>query len=78
MQVKPIVDGRGVVSTQTYICNFTYFSYVRSTIAAYETQEGELSQLDFHALRLAYVNLVLESGVSPKEAQALARYSTPI
>ena len=34
-------------------------------------------KLDFHAIRLAYINLVLESEVSPKEAQALARHSTP-
>jgi integrase len=36
-----------------------------------------LGKLDFHALRTTYVNLVLESGVSPKEAQALARHSSP-
>ena len=34
-------------------------------------------KLDFHAIRLAYINLVLDSEVSPKEAQALARHSTP-
>ena len=34
-------------------------------------------KLDFHAIRLAYINLVLEFGVSAKEAQALARHSTP-
>ena len=35
-------------------------------------------KLDFHALRTAYVNLVFEYGqVSPKEAQDLARHSTP-
>ena len=36
------------------------------------------SKLDFHALRTAFVNLVFEFGqVSPKEAQDLARHSTP-
>ena len=34
-------------------------------------------KVDFHAARVAYINLVLESGVSVKEAQALARHSTP-
>ena len=35
-------------------------------------------KLDFHACRIAYVNLVFEYGnVSPKEAQDLARHSTP-
>ena len=34
-------------------------------------------KLDFHAIRLAYINLVLESGVTTKEAQALARHSSP-
>jgi integrase len=34
-------------------------------------------KLDFHAVRLAYINLVIEGGVSVKEAQALARHATP-
>jgi len=34
-------------------------------------------KLDFHACRLAYINFVIESGVSVKEVQALARHSTP-
>lgn len=34
-------------------------------------------KLDFHACRLAYINFVLETGASVKEAQALARHSTP-
>lgn len=38
------------------------------------TPEGKL---DFHACRVAYINLVLESGATVKEAQALARYATP-
>jgi hypothetical protein len=32
---------------------------------------------DFYACRLAYINLVIESGVTVKEAQDLARHSTP-
>ena len=38
------------------------------------TPEGKL---DFHAVRLAYINLVIESGANVKEAQVLARHSTP-
>jgi integrase len=34
-------------------------------------------KLDFHTCRLAYINLVLESGATVKEAQELARHSTP-
>jgi hypothetical protein len=34
-------------------------------------------KLDFHACRVAYINHVIESGVSVKEAQELARHSTP-
>ena len=34
-------------------------------------------KLDFHACRVAYINLVIESGVTVKEAQALARHATP-
>jgi len=34
-------------------------------------------KLDFHAVRLAYINLVLEVGATAKEAQTLARHATP-
>lgn len=34
-------------------------------------------KLDFHSCRVAYINLVIESGVTVKEAQTLARHSTP-
>jgi len=34
-------------------------------------------KVDFHACRVAYINLVIESGVTVKEAQTLARHSTP-
>ena len=30
----------------------------------------------FHSLRITYINLVLDLGVNPKEAQQLARHST--
>lgn len=33
--------------------------------------------MDFHACRLAYINFVIERGATVKEAQALARHSTP-
>ena len=34
-------------------------------------------KLDFHAIRNAFINLVLDSDVTAREAQALARHSTP-
>ena len=34
-------------------------------------------KLDFHACRLAYINFIIETGASVKEAQSLARHSTP-
>ena len=34
-------------------------------------------KIDFHACRVVYINLVLESGVRLKEAQTLARHATP-
>lgn len=34
-------------------------------------------RLDFHSLRVGYVSFVLEAGGSAKEAQSLARHSTP-
>ena len=40
-------------------------------------KEGPGGKVDFHALRTAYINFVLDSGVSVREAQALARHSTP-
>ena len=30
----------------------------------------------FHSLRITYINLVLDLGVNPKEAQQFARHST--
>jgi len=39
-----------------------------------KTREGKV---DFHAIRKAYINLVIESGVTVKEAQVLARHATP-
>ena len=39
--------------------------------------DGPGGKVDFHALRTAYVSFVLESGASAKEAQHLARHSTP-
>lgn len=34
-------------------------------------------KVDFHALRVAFVTFVMESGANVKEAQSLARHSTP-
>lgn len=34
-------------------------------------------KLDFHALRVAYINMVIESGATVKEVQVLARHTAP-
>lgn len=39
-----------------------------------KTEEGKV---DFHALRVAYITFVVESGADIKSAQTLARHSTP-
>ncbi len=38
---------------------------------------GPGGKVDFHALRVAYTTFVLDSGANAKEAQPLARHSTP-
>ncbi len=38
-----------------------------------ETQDGVI---DFHALRVTFINLIVESGANSKTAQALARHSS--
>jgi integrase len=40
-------------------------------------KHGPGGKVDFHALRVAYTTFVIESGANIKEAQALARHSTP-
>jgi hypothetical protein len=40
-------------------------------------KQGPGGKIDFHAIRKAYINLVIESGVTVKEAQTLARHASP-
>ncbi len=40
-------------------------------------KNGPGGKVDFHALRVAYTNFVIESGADMKTAQTLARHSTP-
>lgn len=37
-----------------------------------------LGKIDFHACRVAYISYILEAGATVKEAQVLARHSTPV
>jgi len=39
-----------------------------------DTPKGKL---DFHALRTTYINLIMDTGLTLKDAQALARHATP-
>ena len=41
---------------------------------AYKDAAGR--QFDFHALRHTFITRIVKAGVSPKEAQSLARHST--
>ena len=43
---------------------------------AYEDQQGHVA--DFHSLRVLFISRVVASGASMKEAQTLARHSTPV
>jgi len=36
-----------------------------------------MGKLDFHVSRVSYINILLDRGVGVREAQALARHSTP-
>ena len=40
-------------------------------------QDSEARVVDFHALRMTYITLLVKAGVSVKEAQELARHSDP-
>lgn len=44
--------------------------------AAIPKRTGE-GKIDFHALRVCYVTLVVETGATIKEAQMFARHATP-
>jgi integrase len=48
----------------------------RDLLAAGIPFETERGRLDFHALRTAYVNFLLDVGAAPKELQDLARHQT--
>ena len=47
------------------------------TIRQQASPSRDVVEIDFHACRVAYINLVLESGVSLKEAHPLSRHATP-
>jgi integrase/recombinase XerD len=49
----------------------------KDLLAAGIPKSTPAGKLDFHACRVAYINLVIESGVNIKEAQTLARHATP-
>ncbi len=62
----------------TPLCALTHSAYVDQDLkSAGIPKQGPGGRIDFHAIRKAYINLVIESGVTGKEVQALARDSTP-
>ena len=66
------------VGTLLYVPGRPTRSLSKDLKAAGIPEKAPGGKLDFHALRTAFVNLVFEfAQVSPKEAQDLARHSTP-
>ena len=57
----------------THLSRMLAVDLVRAGIPK-NTVEGKL---DFHAIRLAYINLVIDVGATVKEAQTLARHAKP-
>lgn len=55
----------------------TAYELNKDLSAANIPKQTEKGKIDFHALRVAYVSIMLESGASAKEAQTLARHNKP-
>ena len=60
-----------------YVPSHTARSVDQDLKSAGIPKQGPGGKIDFHAIRKAYINLVIESGVTVKEAQALARHASP-
>ena len=60
-----------------YVPSHTARSVDQDLISAGIPKQALGGKIDFHAIRKAYINLVIESGVTVKEAQALARHASP-
>ena len=60
-----------------YVPSHTARSVDQDLTSAGIPKQGPGGKIDFHAIRKAYINLVIESGVTVKEAQALARHASP-
>ena len=60
-----------------YVPSHTARSVDQDLKSAGIPKQGPGGKIDFHAIRKAYINLVIESGVTVKEAQTLARHASP-
>jgi len=60
-----------------YVPTNTSRSFDQGLEAAGIPKYAPNGKLDFHSCRVAFINLILDSGVTVKEAQALARHATP-
>jgi integrase len=60
-----------------YVPSHTARSVDQDLLSAGIPKHGPGGKIDFHAIRKAYINLVIESGVTVKEAQTLARHASP-
>jgi len=60
-----------------YVPTHTAHDLDRDLLAAGIQKHAPGGKLDFHECRVAYINFVIESEVSVKEAQVVARHATP-
>ena len=60
-----------------YVPSHTARSVDQDLKSAGIPKQGPGGKIDFHAIRKAFINLVIESGVTVKEAQTLARHASP-
>ena len=60
-----------------YVPSHTARALDKDLKAAGIPKQSPGGKIDFHACRVAYINLVIQSGVTVKEAQELARHASP-
>ncbi|MBM3946888.1 MAG: site-specific integrase [SAR202 cluster bacterium] len=71
-QRRPAPKGR-LLYVPWHTAQAVYADLERAGIPQWTPQ----GKVDFHALRVAFINMVIEGGATVKEAQVLARHSTP-
>ena len=77
MPAVPINGARTSLVSPCSMCRPTRLGRLMPTWRAGIPKDAIGGKLDFHAVRLAYINLIIEAGATVKEAQTLARHATP-